>query len=371
MMEERGYKLTGIVTDTDAPERMLDEMVRPLGVPILIIPAIELVDTEKGFVPIVEPVRFVGSLLKANNSLYEKREEYAAFFKAAAPGKVYCMFHVTLARFFQLNPLPASVKITHMAAQFGLSALGPEDMPTVIEVGTGGVMALMREIFEASGQVVPISPLGVPGTLPPIIHLPSALKPRTPKLILCYFLVATNAEKLDAILQQRPMPGVEFHCFTSKALSSTRSQLHSHAKQRKLFQELFHKCTGVIVSAGNETVWEAVCRGVPVLTIPTEGHGEQLLNAAVHGRNFPELVRQRPRLAPEDINWLVQFDSARPAAALESANLRKLVSDFQENGSPLFGDLRPTGGKKDKEGVPSVLKSITSWSSQIFTPPKS
>jgi len=41
----------------------------------------------------------------------------------------------------------------------------------------------------------------------------------------------------------------------------------------------------VIASSGNETVWEAVCRGVPVLTVPTEGHGEQLLNAVVHARN--------------------------------------------------------------------------------------
>ena len=42
-----------------------------------------------------------------------------------------------------------------------------------------------------------------------------------------------------------------------------------------------HRCTGVIVSSGNETVWESVCRGVPVLTMPTTAHGEQV--GAHHG----------------------------------------------------------------------------------------
>ena len=193
-------------------------------------------------------------------------------------------------------------------------------------------------IFVASGQTVPISPLGTEGTLPPILHVPTRLEPAsTPKLILCYFLVSTNAEMLDAILAQTPMDGVEFHCFTSKALATTHSQLQSHAKQRKLFQDLFARCTGVIVSAGNETVWEAVCRGVPVLTIPTEGHGEQLLNASVHARNFPNLVRQKPKLDAKDIRWLVNFDLQDPAAGKECTNLRSLVTNFNEQGSPLLG----------------------------------
>ena len=44
----------------------------------------------------------------------------------------------------------------------------------------------------------------------------------------------------------------------------------------KLFQELFAKCSGVLCSTGNETVWEAACRGVPVLTIPTGIHAAGL-----------------------------------------------------------------------------------------------
>ena len=56
---------------------------------------------------------------------------------------------------------------------------------------------------------------------------------------------------------------------------------------------------------------------MPVLTIPTEGHGEQLLNATVHARNFPRLVRQRPRLHANDLSWLVNVDCFSPAAREE------------------------------------------------------
>ena len=67
------------------------------------------------------------------------------------------------------------------------------------------------------------------------------------------------------------------------------------------------------------------------------GHGEQLLNAAVHARNFPRLVRTRPRLERPDIQWLVDFDHAEPRAVAESSGLRELVNNFNRNGSPLLG----------------------------------
>lgn len=352
MLQARGLTLAGVVTDTDAAPRMLEEMVKPLGVELLVIPAIELVDSQKGFVPLVEPVRFVSTMMNSQKALHENRHEYAAFFRRARAGHIYNMYHLTLARFFQHNPLPPSMTITHMAAQFGLCDLTEQDTNSFIEVGSKAVMDTMKSIFTASGQTVPISPLGTEGTLPPILHVPARLEAETPKLILCYFLVSTNAELLDSILVHSPMPGVEFHCFTSKALERTNSALQSHAKQRKLFQDLFARCTGVIVSAGNETVWEAVCRGVPVLTIPTEGHGEQLLNASVHARNFPNLVRQRPKLDAADIRWLVNFDLEDPAAARECTNLRDLVTNFNEQGSPMLGGRTNSMG----EAVPTAAQ---------------
>ena len=254
MLQDKGMVLAAVVTDSDASDKMLDELVRPLGVELLIIPAIQLVDTEKGFVPLIAPHRFIGSLMHAQGTLHEKRHEYAQFFVRAKASKIYNMYHLTLARFFQLNPLPPSMSIVHMAAQFGLCALTHEDTRSFIEVGGKAVMDVMAGIFAQTGQTIPIGPLGTTGTLPPIIHIPAPLASGTKRLIICYFLVATNASALDDILAREPMPGVEFHCFTANPLEKTRSQLHSHQKQRKLFQELFAKCTGVIVSAGNETV---------------------------------------------------------------------------------------------------------------------
>ena len=364
MLQERGMTLAGVVTDTDASQKMLDEMVKPLNVEVLIIPAIELVDTEKGFIPLVEPHRFMCSLLGAQKSLHTKRGEYADFFARSRAGRVYSMYHLTLARYFQLNPLPRSISCVHMAAQFGLCDLTFEETNTFVEVGTKAIMDLMRDIFQASGEVAPISPLGTPGSLPPIIHAPAPLVPTVPKLVLCYFLVRKHAETLDRLLADNPIAGVEFHCFTSKPIERPKSQLHSHQKQRKLFQELFGRCTAVIVSSGNETVWEAVCRGVPVLTIPTEGHGEQLLNAAVHARNFPNLVRQAPSLELPDVRWLVGYNLTDPAAVSESAHLRRLVDDFNEAGSPLLKVAGPSDAH-------SYAKSIQRRASALLESAKS
>jgi len=337
ILQGRGMVLAGVVTDSDAPQKMLDETIMPLGVELLVIPAIELVDTERGFLPLIAPHQFVGSLMKATGHLVKEAESIVAFFKRTKAGQIFNMYHVTLARFFQLNPLPPSITITHMAAQFGLCELTYEQTQTFMEVGGKAVMDIMASIFESSGQTVPIGPRSKAGTLPPIIHIPAPLETGTKPLILCYFLVQTNAKMLDEILLKNPMPGIEVHCFTSKPLETTRSQLQSHQKQRKLFTELFAKCTGVIVSAGNETIWEAVCRGVPVLAIPTEGHGEQLLNAAVHASNFPSLVRTRPKLRFNDLSWLVNVDKFSTEARNESADLRSKVTTLLEQGSPLLG----------------------------------
>ena len=71
-------------------------------------------------------------------------------------------------------------------------------------------------------------------------------------------------------------------------------------------------------------------RGVPVLTMPTAEHGEQMLNAATHARNFPVLVRARSRLAIEDVRWLVEFEFDE-AARTESAALRNRVASIADS----------------------------------------
>ena len=232
MLNERGMVLAGVVTDSDAPAAMLEELITPLGVPLLIIPAIELVDTQLGFIPLIAPHRFVGSIDHMQKHLINERASIAAFFVKARAAKIFNMYHLTLARFFQLNPLPKQMSIIHMAAQFGLAALEHEDTRSFTEVSTKAIGDVMASIFQASGETIPISPHGSGnGALPPIIHLPAPLQPGTPRLILCYFLVQTNAAALDDILLSQPMADTEVHCFTSVPLARPNSQLKSHRKQ--------------------------------------------------------------------------------------------------------------------------------------------
>lgn len=71
---------------------------------------------------------------------------------------------------------------------------------------------------------------------------------------------------------------------------------------------------------------------MPVLTIPTALHGEQLMNARMHARQLPNLVRigsgpGNVELTVEDLRWLSGFDlSGRTkqfvAARNESLRLR-------------------------------------------------
>lgn len=58
-------------------------------------------------------------------------------------------------------------------------------------------------------------------------------------LLLCYFLVQKDARRLERIIAKEGLPNVEVHCFTAEALAEPKGRplaLHSHAKQRALFQ---------------------------------------------------------------------------------------------------------------------------------------
>ena len=89
------------------------------------------------------------------------------------------------------------------------------------------------------------------------------------------------------------------------------------------------RCTAVCCSTGNETIWEAVCRGVPVLTIPTFQHGEQIMNAVAHARALPHLVRTRMRLRIADVRWLTSFEHTDESRR-ESAGLRERCAAVAE-----------------------------------------
>jgi len=310
---------------------------------VLILPSIKIVDPVKGMVPI--PL-VAANILKVQQDLKKAHNDIIAFFGRTRPALVLSFWHITFAFWMQnLAKPPPEMKVTHVAAQFALvSTLTLSDLRLPLEVITMATADTMAGIFRSTGQCVPISPTPSDAALAPILEIPPALKPKLPKLILCYFLVQKDAHQLEKLLAKEmtdintySFGEAEFHCFTSIPLPAPSGRplsLHSHAKQRQLFQELFARCTGVIVSSGNETVWESVCRGVPVLTMPTTGHGEQLLNARVHARNFPQLVRAAPPhgcvepgglLTLPDVRWLVNYEHT-DASMAESKHLRDHVS---------------------------------------------
>lgn len=107
MLKKRGMVLAGVVTDEDVSQRMVDEMVTPLGVELLVLPAISLVDTEKGFLPLVRPHTFVGGLMAAQRRLADERHSIAAYFQRINAGRIFCFWHITLARYFECGSAPA------------------------------------------------------------------------------------------------------------------------------------------------------------------------------------------------------------------------------------------------------------------------
>jgi len=181
----------------------------------------------------------------------------------------------------------------------------------------------------------------------------------------------TRQVRLERLLAQFSISGVEIHCFTTAPLTPPAGRplaLESHAKQRALFKHYFDRCTGatrrrkhtkaahgrstalstdrspaappsapagIICSTGNETIWEAVCRGVPVLTVPTSGHPEQMMNARIHGRAFPASVRAVSRVRIEDVRWLVDFKPSEESIA-ESSALRERATTFDAEGARLL-----------------------------------
>lgn len=344
-----GMQLVGVITDTDASPKMLDEMIAPLNVEVLILPSIKIVDNQTGMEPIP---KVAATIISVQDKLRKKAPDVLEFFKRTKPGLVLCFWHITFAFLLKiaLRP-PPEMKVVSIAAQFALvRELTTRDLELPLEVVTMAVADVMASNFAAVGECVAISPTAVNNSLPPILEPPPAIEGGHPPLVLCYFLVQRDALQLERLLAKEYIREDEytfgkcqFHCFTAGTLKEPKGRplaLHSHPKQRQLFQELFSRCTGVIVSSGNETVWESVCRGVPVLTMPTTAHGEQLLNARVHARNFPTLVRAvKPKgvcralmpgavMTKEDLLWLVNYKQT-PASRAESTRLRQSVAAFE------------------------------------------
>lgn len=157
-----------------------------------------------------------------------------------------------------------------------------------------------------------------------------------PRIVLCYFLSADcagdllrAATALSPAAESGEVGPFECHCFSDPPLRSTDSRVVGHAKSRVDFRALFERCDAVACSAGNETVWEAVSRGVRVLAVPTPGHAEQVLNARAHAANFPSLVRASSRVDADGLRWLLQHEASDGGAAAAAA-MRAAVGSLSE-----------------------------------------
>lgn len=122
--------------------------------------------------------------------------------------------------------------------------------------------------------------------IPPLIR-PQILEvtPERRDFILAYIV---NSGYMDNIIRwYNEHPGHVIHCFTDSAKVKTEMKgtwkyddtLTFHSLQDSLFVQLLASCSGLVTTAGFESVCEAMFLSKPVLMIPVDRHYEQFCNA--------------------------------------------------------------------------------------------
>ena len=98
---------------------------------------------------------------------------------------------------------------------------------------------------------------------------------------LCYLLNAGYRSDLEN--WHKANRDVQLHVFTDLVSDKEEIQLHENLYFHRLsdtrFLEMMAGCSGLISSAGFESICEAMYLGKPALMVPVEGHFEQLCNA--------------------------------------------------------------------------------------------
>ena len=91
-----------------------------------------------------------------------------------------------------------------------------------------------------------------------------------------------NSGYAEAIIKwHKKNPDVELHCFTdNKSLSDKHDdKLCFHQLDDKKFLQMMASCSGMVSTAGFESICEAMYLGKPVLMVPVQGNYEQYCNA--------------------------------------------------------------------------------------------
>jgi len=212
-------------------------------VPLLQLPAIKLVDPKKGMVPTVVTLH---SVITGVGKLRGMYPQLVSFFVDAKAEYIFNFWHTTLAFFLRSHPPPPGVRISNVAPQFALSSLDVRDLGFWEIVGKSTIDA-MAALIAQTGPCLSLSARPQPNSLPPILEVPAAVTSFSSRLILCYFLAQPDAVRLERLLAQFSISGVEIHCFTTAPLTPPAGRplaLESHAKQRALFKHYFDRCTG-------------------------------------------------------------------------------------------------------------------------------
>jgi uncharacterized protein (TIGR00661 family) len=108
------------------------------------------------------------------------------------------------------------------------------------------------------------------------------LEPKNKNFYLVYLL---NHGYFEEIVKWHKInPEFEIHCFADKIHELKNSdfnpeKLFIHAINDKAFLEKMAEATGLISTAGFESVCEAMYLGKPVLMVPVQGHFEQFCNS--------------------------------------------------------------------------------------------
>ena len=76
LLKGKGYELAGILCDVDASQKMIDETLKPLGVPILVLPAVKLVDPKKGTVPTIVTLASLVTGLHKLKKMYREIDQF-------------------------------------------------------------------------------------------------------------------------------------------------------------------------------------------------------------------------------------------------------------------------------------------------------
>jgi uncharacterized protein (TIGR00661 family) len=96
-----------------------------------------------------------------------------------------------------------------------------------------------------------------------------------------YILVyLTQAELVSEIFDYaKEYPEVKFEVFIDKAIKEVPNNININPISSSVFIQKMAKCSGIISTAGFESVCEAMYLGKPALMVPIKKHYEQLCNA--------------------------------------------------------------------------------------------